>query len=182
MDKKTAEILLNINQYDSPLDAYEDQLFKIRNYIFMHPVIPSVLRSKQRKIHQIEEAIWHFGITEKEPPSLELSPIKGQYLLEKFVCYESNRSKIKTSLSQTLSAKNIAMGIDLLIDNLLNWSLELIEIDTSMATDVTLSKELDVLTAHQLFKKHKTEKLECFDAQLISEFKRVQILAASIKN
>ena len=118
MDKKTAQILLNINQYDSPVDAYEDQLFKIRNYVFMHPVIPSVFRSKQRKAYQLEEAISYFGITEREPDELELLPITGPHLLEKFVCYESNRSKIKTSLSQTLSAKNIGMGIDLLIENL----------------------------------------------------------------
>ena len=182
MDKKTAEILLNINLYDSPLDAYEEQLFKIRNYIFMHPVIPTVYRSKQKKVYQLEKAIIHFGITEKEPDALELIPITGQHLLEKFVCYESNRSKIKTSLSQTLSSKNIAMGIDLLIDNLLNWSEELKFIDTSKANQVPLSKELDVLTAHQLLKKHKTDMSTHYSAQLISEFKRIQTLASSIKN
>ena len=182
MDKKTAEILLNINLYDSPLDAYEEQLFKIRNYIFMHPVIPTVYRSKQKKVYQLEKAIIHFGIIEKEPDALELIPITGQHLLEKFMCYESNRSKIKTSLSQTLSSKNIAMGIDLLIDNLLNWSEELKLIDTSKANQVPLSKELDVLTAHQLLKKHKTDMSVHYGAQLISEFKRIQTLASSIKN
>ena len=182
MDKKTAEILLNVNQFDSPLDAYEDQLFKIRNYIFMHPVIPTVYKSKQRKIYQLEEAMSHFGITENEPDLFELLPITGQHLLEKFVCYEANRSKIKTYISKTLSAKKIAMGIDLLIDNLLNWSKELREIDTSEAKQVPLSKELDVLTAHQLFKKHKTETSDHYDPQLISEFKRIQTLASSIKN
>ena len=159
MDKKTAEILLNVNRYDSPIDAYEDQLFKIRSYIFMHPVIPTVYKSKQKKIYQLEAAISHFGITEKEPQKLELLPIIGQHLLEKFVCYEANRSRIKTNLSQTLSAKNIAMGIDLLLDNLLNWSEEIRHIDTSVAKPVPLSKELDVLTAHQLFKKHTTDLL-----------------------
>ena len=182
MDKKTAEILLNVNRYDSAIDAYEDQLFKIRSYIFMHPVIPTVYKSKQKKIYQLEAAISHFGITEKEPHKLELLPIIGQHLLEKFVCYETNRSRIKTSLSQTLSAKNIAMGIDLLVDNLLNWSKEIKHIDTSVAKPVPLSKELDVLTAHQLFKKHKIEMSDDYDDQLISEFKRVQTLASSIKN
>ena len=182
MDKKTAEILLNINQYESPEDAYEDQLFKIRNYIFMHPVIPAVYKSKQKKVYQLEQAISHFGITEKNPNSIELQPLIGSHLLDKFVCYESNRSKIKTLLSQTLSAKNIGLGIDLLIENLLNWSIELRHIDTSQANNVPLSKELDVLKAHELFKKHKTEKTEHFDAELIAEFKRIQTLAASIKN
>ena len=182
MDKKTAEILLNVNQFDSPLDAYEDQLFKIRNYIFMHPVIPSVFKSKQRKVYQLEEAMSHFGITEKEPGLSELSPIQGQHLLEKFVCYEANRSKIKTSLSKTLCANKIALGIDLLNDNLLKWSDEIRHIDTSEANQVPLSKELDALTAHQLLKKHKTEMCDHYDPQLISEFKRIQILASSIKN
>tara|TARA_B100001287_G_C22570222_1_gene475842 strand:+ start:395 stop:943 length:549 start_codon:yes stop_codon:yes gene_type:complete len=182
MDKKTAEILLNVNQYDSAIDAYEDQLFKIRNYVFMHPVVPSVYRSKQRKVSQISEAIAHFGITEEEPTSIKLSPILGEHLFDKFICYESNRSKIKRFLSQELSAKSIETGINLLIENLLEWNAQLTDIDTSSADPVPLSKELDVLKAHQLLKKHKNKESRFFDAQLISEFKRIQTLSASIES
>lgn len=60
MDKKTAEILLNINQFDSPIDAYESFLFDLRNFVFQNPVIPKVLYNKLKKNNQLFEAISHF--------------------------------------------------------------------------------------------------------------------------
>ena len=61
MDKITAELLLNTKEFDSPLEAYEQQLFSIRRYLIINPVIPTVLYKKNEKLHKLATAYSHFG-------------------------------------------------------------------------------------------------------------------------
>lgn len=180
MDKKTAEILLNINQFDTPLDAYESQLFNLRNFIFQNPVVPKILYAKLKKNKQLFEAINHFEQVENDFTVCDLAPIKGSHLFDKFVCYEANKSQIKKNLSKFLTAKNIEVGITQLIQNLLFWSEALSDIDTSLAKSIASNKELDVLSTFKLLESSKKYSTSINDPNLLSEFKRIQDLAKSI--
>ena len=73
MDKKTAEILLNINQFDTPIDAYESQLFNLRNFIFQNPVVPKILYAKLKKNKQLFDAINHFEQVENDFTCLNIN-------------------------------------------------------------------------------------------------------------
>ncbi|MDB3905160.1 hypothetical protein N9335_01640 [Crocinitomicaceae bacterium] len=180
MDKKTAEILLNIHQFDSPIDAYENQLFKLRNFIFQNPVIPKILYSKQKKNAQLYDAINHFESVENPYITCDLNPIEGTNLFDKFLCYEANKSQIKQNLSKHLTSKNIEVGIHQLIQNLLLWSEALSDIDTSHAETIPLSKELDALSTHQLLASTNQDSSSFDDPKLLSEFKRIKELAKSL--
>ena len=181
MDKKTAAILLDLNESD-PFDAYESQLFKVRSYLLLNPVIPAVLYAKQKKIFQLMEAIGHFTSLDEEVSRFDLIPINGGSLFEKFICYEQNICIIKKDLSTHLSGLNINLGIDYLISNLSIWSNELKEIDTEKALTVPASHELNPLTTHKLFKSAKLNSAHTHDEKLLSEFKRIQLLSKSIKD
>ena len=180
MDKKTAELLLNIHQFDTPIDAYEDQLFKLRSFIFSNPVVPKVLYSKLKKNNQLFDAIKHFDTVENPYVKCELIPITGLHLFDKFLCYESNKSQIKQNLSTYLTSKNIEVGIRQLIQNLALWSEALSDIDTSHAETIPANKELDVIYTHKLLETKKKDSSFLDDPQLLSEIKRVKELAKSI--
>ena len=106
MDKKTAEIILNLNQFETPVEAYEYQLFKLRNYLFLNPVIPTVYYGKIKKAAQLFGAVNHFIKPDNQFIKNELIPLSGLHLFDKFVCYEENKSHIKKNLSKFLTAKN----------------------------------------------------------------------------
>lgn len=180
MDKKTAEILLNINQFDSPIDAYESFLFDLRNFVFQNPVIPKVLYNKLKKNNQLFEAISHFEKVDNRYITIEIAPLTGTHLFDKFVCYEENKSQIKQDLSKLLTTKNIEVGITQLIQNLLLWSEALTDIDTSGAEGVPSNKELDVLTTFKLLETVKKDSASLDDPKLLSEFKRIKQLSKSI--
>ena len=182
MDKKTAEIILNLHQFESPTEAYESQLFKIRNYLFINPVIPSVFYAKQKKTRQLFEAMTCFEIHEELKASYHLIPIKGEHLFDKFICYEANKSHIKKELALYLTASNIELGIQSFIQNLVLWSSEIISINTDHAETVPASRELDAMTANKLFKSNKELSKLPMDNKLLSELKRIQLLAHSIKH
>lgn len=182
MDKKTAEILLDLNQFETPIEAYENQLFKLRNYIFLNPVIPKVLYAKLKKNEQLKEAIQHFLSPDNQLSSFTLNSLQGEHLFDKFIIYEENKSLIKRNLSVFLSPKNIDFGIHQLILNLLMWSEEIKNIDTGNATDVSFTKELDVLKMYQLLKEIKENAKTSMSPELLSELKRVQKLSETIKS
>ena len=180
MDKKTAELLLNIHQFDTPIDAYENQLFKLRSYIFSNPVVPKVLYSKLKKSAQLFDAINHFDSVENQYVIFQLNPITGLHLFDKFLCYESNKSQIKQNLSKHLTSKNIEVGIRQLIQNLALWSEALSYIDTSHAETIPANQELDVIYTHKLLESTKKDSSLLVDPQLLSEIKRIKELAKSI--
>jgi len=179
MDKKTAEIILDLNQFDSPLEAYEHQLFKLRNFILTNPIIPKVLNAKTKKSEQLEQAAENFIDIDYSTSSYELDKLRGEHLYDKFIIYEKNKSLIKSNLSKHLSSRNIQYGIEQLLTNLQMWSKELENIDTSEAKDVPLTKEMDLLILHESLKMNKI-KVEPMSQELLAEFKRIKLLGDSI--
>ena len=179
MDKKTAEIILDLNQFDSPLEAYEYQLFKLRNFILTNPIIPKVLHAKTKKSKQLEQAAENFIDIDYSISSYQLNEPRGEHLYDKFIIYEKNKSLIKSKLSKHLSSRNIQFGIEQLLTNLQMWSEELEDIDTSEAKDVPLTKEMDVLTLHESLKMNKINE-EPMSQELLAEFKRIKLLGSSI--
>ena len=179
MDKKTAEIILDLNQFDSPLEAIEHQLFKLRNFILTNPIIPKVFNAKIKKSEQLEQAAKNFIDIDYSIPSYELKELRGEHLYDKFIIYEKNKSLIKSNLSKHLSSRSIQYGIEQLIKNLQMWSEELEEIDTSEARDVPLTKEMDVLILHESLKMNKI-KVEPISQELLAEFKRIKLLTSGI--
>ena len=179
MDKKTAEIILDLNQFDSPIDAYEHHLFKLRNFILTNPVIPKVLYAKTKKSEQLEQAAENFIDIDYTVSSYDLKELRGEHLYDKFIIYEKNKSLIKSKLSKHLSSRNIQFGIEQILKNLQMWSEELEDIDTSEAKDVPVTKEMDVLTLHESLKMNKI-KVEPMSQELLSEFKRIKLLGISM--
>ena len=179
MDKKTAVIILDLNQFDSPLDAYEYQLFKLRNFILTNPIIPKVLHAKTKKSKQLEQAAENFIDIDYSISSYELKELNGEHLYDKFIIYEKNKSLIKSKLSKHLSSRNIQFGIEQLMTNLQMWSEVLEDIDTSKAKDIPLTKDMDVLTLHESLKMNKINE-EPMSQELLSEFKRIKLLGTSI--
>ena len=185
MDKKTAELLLNIKEFDSPLDAYEQQLFRIRRDLMIYPVIPSVFYKKREKLRKLSQAYAYFGEMKNTVEVYELIPFNGENLLEKFISYEQNKSLIKQHLSKFLNASNIEQGILRLIDNLALWAEELKDLKLGHIEIEAVSKELDSMTMHALLKD--IDKIEGssymdYDVLLLKEFRRIQILSETIKN
>ena len=179
MDKKTAQIILDLNQFDSPLEAYEHQLFKLRNFILTNPIIPKVLYAKTKKSEQLEQAAKNFIDIDYSLSSYELEELRGEHLYDKFMIYEKNKSLIKSKLSKHLSSRSIQYGIAQLLKNLHMWSEELKGIDTSEARDVPLTKEMDVLTLHESLKMNKINE-EPMSQELLAEFKRIKLLGSGI--
>ena len=179
MDKKTAQIILDLNQFDSPIEAYEHQLFKLRNFILTNPIIPKVLFAKTKKSKKLEQAAENFIDLDYSISSYELKELNGEHLYDKFIIYEKNKSLIKSNLSKHLSSKNIQFGIEQLMTNLQMWSEVLEDIDTSKAKDVPLTKDMDVLTLHESLKMNKINE-EPMSQELLSEFKRIKLLGTSI--
>ena len=95
------------------------------------------------------------------------------------IIYEKNKSLIKSKLSKHLSSRNIQYGIEQLLTNLHMWSEEIVDIDTSEARDVPLTKEMDVLTLHESLKMNKIKE-EQMSQELLAEFKRIKLLGSSI--
>jgi len=185
MDKKTAELLLNTKDFDSPLEAYEHQLFHIRKTLIIQAVVPSLLYKKIERLHKLSDAYTHFDEVNETIAGYELKPFNGESLLENFICYEQNKSLIKQHMSKILQASHIEQGILRLIDNLALWARELKDLKLGHIEIEAVSKELDSMTMHALLKdidKMEGSSYMDYDVRLLKEFRRIQILSETIKN
>ena len=87
MDKKTAEIILDLNQFDSPIDAYEHHLFKLRNFILTNPHTKGAI-CENKKSEQLDQAAENFIDIDYTVSSYELKELRGEHLYDKFIIYE----------------------------------------------------------------------------------------------
>ena len=183
MDKKTAELLLNTKDFDSPFEAYEHQLFHIRKTLIIQTVVPSLLYKKIERLHKLSDAYTHFDEVNETIAGYELKPFNGENLLEKFICYEQNKSLIKQHMSKILDASHLEQGILRLIDNLALWAKELKDLKLEHIEVKSISKELDSMTMLTLFNeidKRGNRSYLDYDIQLLKEFRRIQILSETI--
>ena len=67
------------------------------------------------------------------------------------------------------------------IKNLSLWYKEIEHVDTINASAIPTSRELDVLTTFKLFKQLKENPSSPYDARLISEIRRIQLLEKTIE-
>ncbi len=184
MDRRTAELLLNTTAFDSPEEAYEQQLFKLRKEVLIGPVIPLLLYKKLEKLSKLEKAYSCFGNEEPSTEEFEMIKVEGSELSAQFMSYEENKRIVKRIVSKRLHAPTIKLGIEKLIQNLYEWTeivagipLEHIEVDS-------ISKELDSMNMYSILMKAEEKKLKLpdeYEKELLKEFRRIQLLRKTIR-
>ena len=98
MDKKKAELILQLDKHEDAHEAYEALLFQLKTSMLNQGIIPKVLRKRQERLSTLHEAYSFLEKTDSitfEP--LELS-VKGEDWETLFLSYEKNKSKFKRDL------------------------------------------------------------------------------------
>ena len=172
MDKKKAELILQLDKYVDAHEAYEDLLFGLKNLILNQGVIPKVLRKRQDRLNIIHSA---YSFLENTEP-INLTPQKlsviGKNWEELFLSYEKNKSKFKRDLAIGTNALSLANAIDGLINNQKLLS-EYFVFDYHQINLPTLGKEMDSMELLGLLRANKNKELNRLPEEVLKEFGRI---------
>ena len=172
MDKKKAELILQLDKHEDAHEAYEALLFQLKTSMLNQGIIPKVLRKRQERLSTLHEAYSFLEKTDSiafEP--LELS-FKGEDWETLFLSYEKNKSKFKRDLAVGTNALSLAIAVDGLIKNQKLWSEHFI-FDYSHINLPTLGKEMDSMELLSLLRAHKYTELNQLPEEILKEFGRV---------
>jgi len=143
MTESEARIILNLKENDSPSEAFEDQLFLLKQYFTTRPIIWSTFQSKLKQVNRLQEAADLFNLEDSA---------KGTSGIEQFQATDSileaitNFQLIKSVLFQRIYLTGSAKELNDLVTELLTANSGYLacwpdnEIDPST---VILSKEPD---------------------------------------
>lgn len=176
MTKQEASIFLRIEDFESREEALEFQLFELKQQLISKPCIPQLLQARLSKLKQLKEAcrVLEFEI-ESVNLELEINELDSLNLIDCFNSYQKNKNLILARLSYNLTLDLMEVSINLLLENLKEWSNLWPKIAILENEKILLSKELESMGFYQVLKDLKQANVLNFKdldfAQLPENFK-----------
>ncbi len=154
--KQEASIFLRIEDFESCEDALEFQLFELKQQLISKPCVPQLLQARFSKLNQLKEATLVLEIkTESVNLDLEINELDSSNLIDSFNSCQKNKNLILARLSSKLTFDLLEVSINLMLENLKNWS-KLWPIITILENEkILLSKELESMEFYQVLKELK---------------------------
>ena len=172
MDRKKAELILQLDRHEDAHDAYEALLFQLKTSMLNQGIIPKILRKRQERLSTLHDAYSFLEETESavfEP--IELS-VNGDDWETLFLSYEKNKSKFKREIALGTNAIALVRAIDGLILNQKLWS-DYFTFDYNKITLPILGKEMDSMELLGLFRSHKNTELMSLPNKILEELGRI---------
>ena len=172
MDRKKAELILQVEKYEDAHDAYEALLFQLKSSMLNQGIIPKVLRKRQERLNSIHKAYVFLENTPSVKFETDQITIEGNNWETLFLNYEKNKSKFKRDLAIGTNAIELVHAIDGLILNQKLWS-DYFTFDFTKITLPVLGKEMDSMELLALLKMHKSTALMDLPEEILKEYGRI---------
>ncbi|MEY4521326.1 MAG: hypothetical protein RIT10_511 [Bacteroidota bacterium] len=139
-----AKIILGIDSYEDAFDAFEEQLFALKQFFVAKPILHTTFRAKQKKLIQLQNAVAVFEIDFKQPLSIvEINTFNDTKFSTVFEQFQLAKNNLKLAINSSNNPIEISALVERLIELATNyyrcWKINA-TFDTSA---VILSKEPD---------------------------------------
>ena len=139
-----AKIILGIDSYEDAFDAFEEQLFALKQFFVAKPILQTTFRAKLKKLIQLQNAVAVFEIEFKQPLSIvEINTFNDTNFSSVFEQFQLAKNNLKLAINSSNNPTEISALVERLIELATNyyrcWKINA-TFDTSA---VILSKEPD---------------------------------------
>jgi|688.fasta_scaffold56195_3 hypothetical protein len=139
-----AKIILGIDSQEDAFDAFEEQLFALKQFFVKKPILQTTFRAKLKKLIQLQDALAVFEIDFKQPAKvIELNPINAIEFSSVFKEVQLLKNNLKLAINRSNNPFEIKEYVERLLELATNyyrcWKINA-TFDTSA---VILSKEPD---------------------------------------
>jgi hypothetical protein len=139
-----AKIILGIDSQEDAFDAFEEQLFALKQFFVTKPILQTTFRAKLKKLIQLQDALAVFEIDFKQPAKvIELNPINAIEFSIVFKEVQLLKNNLKLAINRSNNPFEIKEYVERLLELASNyyrcWKINA-TFDTSA---VILSKEPD---------------------------------------
>lgn len=188
MTPDDARIFLKAPDDEDPKDAFEEQVFVIRQFILSKPTLLKTFQQKQQQLRRLEEAFQTLGgIVDDQVkflPPIDVVPLSEPEW--QLMQYHQKKNEIRQRIASTLSVSELIKLIECLIDlerilaepfrNFAEWTEEMPVIGRDMDAmqllrDIRAQAEKGLTSISQLW-----EKRADLPATMLLELKRLSLL------
>ena len=139
-----AKIILGIDSQEDAFDAFEEQLFALKQFFVTKPILQTTFRAKLKKLIQLQDALAVFEIDFNQPTKvIELNPINAIEFSIVFKEVQLLKNNLKLAINRSNNPFEIKEYVERLLELATNyyrcWKINA-TFDTSA---VILSKEPD---------------------------------------
>jgi len=139
-----AKIILGIDKQEDAFEAFEEQLFALKQFFVAKPILQTTFRAKLKKLLQLQNALTIFEIEFNQPLSVvEFNPINDTKFSIVFEQFQLAKNNLKLAINRSNNPYEINAHVEQLLDLATNyyrcWKINA-TFDTSA---VILSKEPD---------------------------------------
>lgn len=139
-----AKIILGIDSQEDAFDAFEEQLFALKQFFVTKPILQTTFRAKLKKLIQLQDALAVFEIDFKQSAKvIELNPINAIEFSSVFKEVQLLKNNLKLAINRSNNPFEIKEYVERLLELATNyyrcWKIN-VTFDTSA---VILSKEPD---------------------------------------
>lgn len=139
-----AKIILGIDSHEDAFDAFEEQLFALKQFFVAKPILQTTFRAKLKKLIQLQNAVAVFEIDFKQPLSIvEINTFNDTNFSTVFEQFQFAKNNLKLAINSSNNPIEINALVERLIELATNyyrcWKINA-TFDTSA---VILSKEPD---------------------------------------
>lgn len=188
MTSQEARIFLKVEEFESYEEAFEFQLFELKQQLISKPCIPQLLQVRILKLKQLKEICKVLQIdVQKTSLELKINHLNSFNLIDCFNTYQKNKTLILIQLSSNLNINSLEISMNLLLQNLKQWSMLWHKKVIHKKDKILLSKELESMEFYQVLKELKEHNIIYFNdlkeeklpANLIYEIKRLNLISES---
>lgn len=124
MEKADALLYLNLDEGQEPEEAYEDQIFKFKQFFLSNVPTTKTFNAKRNRLEKIHDAYVSLsGIKDSfdcEKP--ELKSYESNEIAKTFRTFQENNNRIKLKISSSTNAKCLIQYAQFLIENLSRYA------------------------------------------------------------
>lgn len=145
MEKADALLYLNLTDEQDYEEAYEDQIFKFKQFFLSNVPTTKTFNAKAKRLEKIHDAYLFLTGTEDlfDCAKPELQPYESNEISLAFRTYQENKNRIKLKISSSTNANCLCEYAQLLLENLSRyaklWKVNLKYMDES----ILITKEPD---------------------------------------
>ena len=157
MNKSDAEQFIDLKSFESITDAFEHQLFPIKQFICSAPILKITFEAKKKRLNLLQQAADQLGYKVVETNIEKSNFSYSGNLTSDFVQYEQVLSAVHLQIMRTNSIKNLIAHIEELIEIHLGFTTPFQDLNFTVTDTIILGSAMDRMEVFEGLKKLEAE-------------------------
>ena len=157
MNKSEAEQFINLKSFETITDAFENQLFPIKQFLCSAPILKITFEAKKKRLILLQEVADQLGYEIGDPTNEKANFSYSGNLILDLAQYEQLIAAVHLQIMRTNSIKNLMAHIEELLKIHFTFTTPFQALNFTVSEPIILGSAMDRMEVFEGFKKLESE-------------------------